>query len=136
MSGLWKNSHDKRSEGIIIAMKASEVVKILNAEVVCGSAFLDEVEVDWAFGADMMSDVLAFVCERTLFLTGMLNPHAIRTAEIMDIRCIVFVRGKKVTEEIRELAEERSMVLLSTDKTLFTCCGLLYEAGLRGCPRK
>ena len=117
-------------------MKASEVARILNAEVVCGREYLNEIEVDWAFGADMMSDVLAFVCEKTLFLTGMLNAHAIRTAEIMDIRCIVFVRGKQVTGEIRGLAEERNMVILSTDKTLFTSCGMLYEAGLRGCPRK
>ena len=117
-------------------MKASEVVRILDAQVVCGEEYLEEIEVDWAFGADMMSDVLAFVCDKTLFLTGMLNPHAIRTAEIMDIRCIVFVRGKKATEEMIELALEREMVLLATDKTLFTSCGLLYEAGLRGCPRK
>lgn len=117
-------------------MKAAQVVEILDAQIVCGEGLLNEVEVDWAFGADMMSDVLAFVCDKTLFLTGMLNPHAIRTAEIMDIRCIVFVRGKKVTEEIIELANERDIVILATEKTLFTACGLLYEAGLRGCPRK
>ncbi|MEG1547336.1 MAG: DRTGG domain-containing protein [Clostridia bacterium] len=117
-------------------MKASEVASVLGAKVICGQKFLDEIEVDWAFGADMMSDVLAFVCERTLFLTGMLNAHAIRTAEIMDIRCIVFVRGKQVTDEIKELAEERDMVILGTEKTMFTSCGQLYEAGLRGCPQK
>ncbi len=117
-------------------MKASEVAAILGAKVFCGKEYLDTIEIDWAFGADMMSDVLAFVCENTLILTGMLNAHAIRTAEMVDVRCIVFVRGKVITDEIMEMARERDMAIMGTDKTLFTSCGLLYEAGLRGCPKK
>ncbi len=116
-------------------MKASEVKKILGAKVLCGEAMLDAIEVDTAFGADMMSDVLAFVKPTTLILTGMVNLHVIRTAEMLDSRCVVFVRGKNITEDILQAARELDLILLTTDKTLFTACGLLYEAGLRGCTR-
>lgn len=115
-------------------MKISQVAEILNAQILCGDQYLD-TELDSAFGADLMSDVLAFVQEHTLILTGMVNLHVIRTAEMLDVHCVLFVRGKQVPEEILERAEELEMVILSTEKTLYTACGMLYEAGLPGCKR-
>jgi PhoPQ-activated pathogenicity-related protein len=56
----------------------------------------------------------------------------IRTAELLDVSAIVFVRGKYPTQDIVDMAMERSIVLLSTDDTLFTACGKLYQAGLPG----
>lgn len=116
-------------------MKLGDVAKILDACVICGKDMLD-FEVDSAFGADLMSDMLAFVKPTTLVLTGMMNPHVIRTAEMLDVHCIVCVRGKQPTQEMLDEAEKIGVALLSTEKTLYTCCGLLYAAGLRGCERK
>ncbi|MEL7601950.1 MAG: DRTGG domain-containing protein [Bacillota bacterium] len=116
-------------------MRIAEVAEILDARVLCCEAGLDK-EVVSAFGADMMSDVLAFMNEGTLLLTGLVNPHVIRTAEVLDLRCIVFVRGKPVPQDIMERAIEQDVVLLSTDKTLYTSCGMLYMAGLPGCIRR
>ena len=110
-------------------MKLSEVKEILSAEVVAGEEFLDR-EVKSAFGSDLMSDVLAFVKDQSLLLTGLMNGQVIRTAEMLDIKAIVFVRGKKPTEDMVELAKEYSMVLLTTDFTLYPSCGKLYMAGL------
>lgn len=117
-------------------MNISEVAQTLGAKVLCGEEFLSEIEVDYAFGADLMSDALAFVRGRTLFLTGMVNQHTLRTADVLDIRCIVFVRGKEIPEEIVCMAKERDIALLCTDKTLFTSCGMLYAAGLRSGARE
>jgi heterodisulfide reductase subunit A-like polyferredoxin len=110
-------------------MKLSQVKEILNASVATGEEFLER-EVNSAFGCDLMSDVLAFVSEEALLLTGLMNGQVIRTAEMMDIKTIVFVRGKKPTEDIIELAKEYSMVIMTTDNTLYTSCGRLYSAGL------
>ncbi|HWQ57635.1 MAG TPA: DRTGG domain-containing protein [Clostridia bacterium] len=111
-------------------------MRILDARVLCGDEHLEQVEIDSAFGADMMSDMLAYQLDQsTLVLTGTVNQHVIRTVEMLDIRCIVFVRGKTVPEEIVGGAQELGLILLHTDKTLFTACGLLYEAGLRSCSR-
>ncbi len=110
-------------------MKLSEVKEILNAEVVAGEEFLDR-EVKSAFGSDLMSDVLAFVKDQALLLTGLVNGQVIRTAEMMDIKAIVFVRGKKPTEDIASLAKEYRMVVMTTDYTLYPSCGKLYSAGL------
>lgn len=113
-------------------MKISEVIDILGAKVICGGKLTKEVDVNSAFGADMMSDALAYVDENTLFLTSMVNPHVIRTAEMLDLHCIVFVRGKQIPCEMIEMAEALDLILLSTRKTMFDSCGLLYAKGLRG----
>ena len=51
---------------------------------------------------------------------------------MMDIVCLVFVRGKEPTETMIQLAEESGMVLLATDKRMYEACGLLYSNGLVG----
>jgi len=110
-------------------MKISEIATLLGAEVLCCEDSLTH-EVHSACGSDMMSDVLAYVKNQAVLLTGLVNPQVIRTAMMMDMRCIVFVRNKKPSEEMTELAREADIVLLSTPKRMFDACGVLYSGGL------
>ena len=112
-------------------MQLSEVRRILSAEVLCGADRLEE-EVSCACGSDFLSDVLAFVHEQNLLLTGMVNLQVIRTVEMTDIKCVVFVRGKRPGEDIVRMAEERGIVVMASPERLYTACGLLYSHGLRG----
>ena len=112
-------------------MKISEVVDILDEKVLAGKDQVD-VEIDSAFGSDLMSDVLAFVNDRVLLLTGLVNLQVVRTAEMMDISAIVFVRGKRPDANIIELAETKGLVILTTDLTMYESCGKLYAGGLTG----
>ena len=80
----------------------------------------------------MMSDVLAFVKDQAVLLTGLVNPQVVRTAEMMDMRCIVFVRRKNPTEEMISLAKTSGIVMMKTDLRMFEACGKLYSAGLSG----
>lgn len=111
-------------------MNIEQIADILNAKVICGSDMDRRVET--ACGSDMMSDVLAFVKDQAVLLTGLVNPQVVRTADMLDMSCIVFVRGKAPTEEIIDLANKKDIILLSTEHLLFTACGLLYNAGLTG----
>ena len=113
-------------------MTIQDIKDLLRAEVLWAEEDMLSHEVHTACGSDMMSDVLAFVKDQAVLLTGLVNPQVIRTAEMMDIVCIVFVRGKKPAPAMIELAEERGIVLLSSRHRMFTACGLLYENGLRG----
>ena len=112
-------------------MTIRTIAELLNAKVLCLEDKLD-FDVKSAFGSDMMSDVLAFVKEQSALITGLVNPQVVRTAEMMDMHCIVFVRGKRPNLEMIEMAEDRDMVMLCTDLEMFTACGKLYSAGLRG----
>ena len=112
-------------------MKISDIKALLGAEVVCGEENLDH-DVYSACGSDMMSDVLAYVKDQAVLLTGLVNSQVIRTAEMMDMVCIVFVRSKKPTEDMIELARESGIVLMTTEKRMYEACGLLYKSGLVG----
>ena len=111
-------------------MKVKDIVDILKCQVLKEANMEEEVKT--ACGSDMMSDVLAFVKDQSVLLTGLLNPQVVRTAEMMDMRCIVFVRGKIPDESVVELAREMEITLLKTRFRLFTACGKLYLNGLRG----
>ena len=112
-------------------MKIQQIADLLDAKVLCGEELMDGI-VKSACGSDMMSDVLAFVKEQAVLLTGLVNPQVVRTAEMMDMHCIVFVRGKRPTLDMIEMAEDRDMVMLCTSLEMFTSCGRLYQNGLRG----
>ena len=111
-------------------MNLADVQKILNAEVICGNDL--SLEVHNACGSDMMSDVLAFVKDQSVLLSGLVNTQVVRTAEMMDMLCVIFVRGKEPTEEMIELAKDFGIVLMKTPRRMFTACGLLYQNGLHG----
>lgn len=112
-------------------MKIKKIVELLQADVLCGEDMLDE-HVHSACGSDMMSDVLAFVKEQAVLLTGLVNTQVVRTAVMMDMKCIVFVRGKKPLQEVVDLARECDIVLLRSPERMYVACGKLYENGLRG----
>ncbi len=110
-------------------MNLYDVKEILGADVYNLENQLER-EVSSAFACDLMSDVLAFVDNQPLLLSGLINPQVVRTAEMMDMKAIVFVRGKTPTDEILELATEANIVILSTELTMYNACGLLYQNGL------
>ena len=112
-------------------MKISEIRDLLGAEVLCCEDGLDQ-DVFTACGSDMMSDVLAYVKDQAVLLTGLVNPQVIRTAEMMDMVCIVFVRDKMPSDIMVSMAEDDGIVVMTTDKRLYEACGTLYANGLIG----
>lgn len=112
-------------------MTLREIKDFLAATVLCGEEHLDW-EVLSACGSDFMSDVLAYSKNQALLLTGLVNPQVIRTADMVDMKCVIFVRGKMPDESILALARERNIVVMSSPKRMYTACGLLYLNGLRG----
>lgn len=104
---------------------------ILEAEILTGNELLD-IEIHAACGSDLMSDVLAFVKDQGMLLTGLVNPQVVRTAEMMDMRCVVFVRGKRPGQDIIELAESSGIALMTTTLRMFGACGRLYQEGMGG----
>ncbi len=107
-----------------------EIKEILDANVLCGEDLL-AFTVHLAYGSDMMSEVLAFVKDTAVLLTGLCNPQVIRTAEMLDIQCIVFVRGKVPDEEMINMAKVRHICLMTTEHKMLNSCGMLYAHGLR-----
>ncbi len=112
-------------------MKLGQVKELLSTKVLYEKKGIsDEFIIKNACGADLMSDVLAFSSEKTLLLTGLTNPQVIRTAEMIGIDLIIFVRGKEPLAETIKLAKDQEISLFMTDKPLFEACGLLFHYGI------
>ena len=112
-------------------MKISTIKELLNADVLCCEENLGK-HVYSACGSDMMSDVLAYVKDQAVLLSGLVNSQVVRTAQMMDMICIVFVRSKHPTDEMIQLAKDAGIVLMTTDKRMYEACGKLYSNGLVG----
>ena len=115
-------------------MTLRQIQEILDAEVICRGDCLD-VEITAAGGSDLMSDVLAFGQPGILLMTGLTNTQSVRTADIVEAKAILYVRGKKPDEGGLALAKDKGIPILSTKHMMYTACGLLFQAGLPGVGR-
>lgn len=112
-------------------MTLQKIKELLQAEVVCGESQLNE-EITFAGGSDLMSDVLAFGKPGILLLTGLTNSQSVRTADIIEAKAIVYVRGKKPEKEGIELAKKKRIPILSTRYMMYASCGILFKNGIPG----
>lgn len=111
-------------------MTIQEISDTLTAKVICCKDFIHR-DIEYGFASDLMSDVLTLDTENLVLITGLCNLQTIRTAEMADINCIVFVRGKKVLPEMRLLAYELDLVLLECPFSLFKTISMLHDSGLK-----
>lgn len=111
-------------------MHLSEILRIADGTILTPSIFTDH-EIRGGVGADLMSDVLAAARPDAVLLTGLCNPQVIRTAQMADVRAIIFLRGKQPMPEMVELAIQENIPLISSEHGMFELCGRLYQAGLR-----
>lgn len=112
-------------------MTLEDICKLLHATLLTSNHDLSRV-VHSAFSSDMMSDVLAFAKDDSILITGLCNPQVMRTAEMMDLAGVIFVRGKKPDENMLRLAEEIGLCVMLTELPMFNTCGKLFCAGLNG----
>ena len=61
-------------------MTIKEMQKVLDARFLYGEELAD-LDAQYVFSADMMSDVLAFCGKCSVLITGLCNPQVVRTAE-------------------------------------------------------
>ncbi len=114
-------------------MKLRDVAMNIMAEVLSGGELLDSIDIECAYGADLMSDVLAFARPGSLLLTGLTNIQIVRTAQMLDLPAVVFVRGKKPQEAAVKLASQIQMPILLCHKSMFESCGILFQKGILPC---
>lgn len=116
-------------------MVIGDLVGILDAKVLTGEENF-HLPVKSACGSDLMSDVLAFGQDKSLLITGLVNTQVVRTAEMLDITCLIFSRGKNPSQEVIDLAKECGVTVMTTMHTMYVTCGILYAHGVPGSTQK
>jgi len=95
-------------------------------------------EINYAFVCDLMSDALmllkkmpSHIGAHGALVTGLVTNQALRTAEILDLETIIFVRGKTPTQSVIDLADEIGITLIGTSLTMYKASGLLFQSGIK-----
>jgi hypothetical protein len=112
-------------------MRLTEIQMLLCCEVLSGDLHADP-DIEQVFAADLMSDVLAFSSSDAILLTGLASIQSVHTADVADLRAIVFVHDKRPGPQVVELAKTKKIPLLTTRHNLFDACGVLHGHGLKG----
>jgi predicted transcriptional regulator len=116
-------------------MRLRDLAEVIDGAIVIGQDQPDLL-IDRAFAADLLSDVLALTEEQTALVTGMTNPQVMRVAEILNVMAVILVRGKQPPVKLIEYAKQLQIPLLTTKRTMFETCGLMYANGVRPCRTK
>lgn len=115
-------------------MIAKDIVKAIDASpLAIWNEHLLNKDYKSAFASDLMSDALALIQnspDSTVLITGLCNAQVLRTAEMLDVEMIIFIRNKRLSKEDLEIAKEMGFNIFTTKHTMFKACGILYEKGL------
>lgn len=110
-------------------MNLNEIIELVDGTVLNPEVELN-IKIRGGCGADLMSDVLAASQPKAVLLTGLTNPQVVRTAQIAEIRAIIFVRGKQPQTETLAIATQEQIPLITSPFGMFELCGRLHRAGL------
>ncbi len=115
-------------------MTLTKILQLLKAEPLCISdPDCLQREFEHVSATDLMSDALALVqsdSEKTILVTGLVHAQSLRTAEMLDINIVIFVRGKTMSDQDCTLANEMGMNVFTTKASMYDACGILYSNGL------
>jgi predicted transcriptional regulator len=110
-----------------------KIARLIGAKVLCGEEKLTEIDAPRAYACDLMSDVLALCSPAALLITGLTNIQIVRTAQMLDIPGVLFVRGKTPMRDTISLAAESGISLIISNMSMFQVCGILYAEGIKPC---
>ncbi len=110
-------------------MNLRKIIKIAGGTVLTPEMDTD-IEINGGYGADLMSDVLAFSQPDSVLITGLTNPQVVRTAQMAEFRAIIFIRGKQPQSETVAIAMEENIPLITSPFGMFELSGRLHQAGL------
>ena len=119
-------------------MELNNVLELLSAKQYNLECPACVKEINYAFVCDLMSDALmllkqmpSYIGAHGALVTGLVTNQALRTAEILDLETIIFVRGKTPSQTVIDLADEIGITLIGTNLTMYKTSGLLYLSGVK-----
>ena len=120
-------------------MKLDDIVKELGAEIYTKDIYNGDLDFKYCFASDLMSDALVLLktapidfFDYGMLMTGLVTKQSIRTAEMLDYRLIIIVRGKKPADTVCESANDEGIIMIGTNYSMFSASGRLFKLGIKG----
>ncbi len=112
-------------------MNLDKLIEITKSEVITKSDNINDFNIEYAGASDLMSDFLAFSKENMFLITGLTSPQTITTAAVIGAKGIIFVRGKNISENIKNIANDLDITILKTNLSMYVACSILQKNGLK-----
>jgi anti-sigma regulatory factor (Ser/Thr protein kinase) len=93
----------------------------LKAQIVVGDN-LAETCINAIYASDLMSDVLAYGKPGSVLLTGLNSIQAAISSYMAEFKAIIFLRGKNPAQEIRKFAQDKGLIVMTTDADMYEAC--------------
>lgn len=113
-----------------ISVKISELIELTEGRIVAGDP-KSQINIERAFGSDLMSDVLTLDDHHIVLITGLAHVQLMRTVEMADVPVVLLCRNKKANPEMVDMANEIGIILIETPFSIFRASGVLYQNGLK-----
>jgi predicted transcriptional regulator len=112
-------------------MTLREMLAVTEGELLTPGLSLDAGSAK-IFASDLMSDVLAFSEPGSILLTGLVNPHVVRTACLVDALAIIVVQGKRPNINVVDEAAAKKLPIIATRCSMYEACSRLSRFALEG----
>ncbi|MFP4362713.1 MAG: hypothetical protein ACLFR1_02460 [Spirochaetia bacterium] len=103
-------------------MTFSEIITELNCTAYHTREECDECQIHHVVTSDLMSEVLVVDEEDLILVTSLTTDQAVRTADIVGAYGILLANDKAPQENMKKLAKESDLTLLSTPLSTFSAC--------------
>ena len=98
-------------------MTVSEIAQKLSLKTIVSSD--EEREVNGVYIGDLLSWVMGRAKADDAWITIMSNINIVAVAALVDTACIILAEDTVVDDDVKAVAEEKGVNILSTDKTAY-----------------
>ena len=112
-------------------MTIKELMDITGAELLTRDADLT-AEVESGYSCDLLSWVMAHGKPGMAWITVQPHMNVVAVATLHDMACVIVPEGAAIPDEVSAKAEEEGIAMLSSAKSAYELCGMMYGAGLTG----
>ncbi|HIZ86348.1 MAG TPA: serine kinase [Candidatus Coprenecus stercoravium] len=106
-------------------MTVREIADKLNLKVFSGAAGLDR-EVSGGYVSDLLSDVMGFAKEGSVWVTLQTHKNVMAIATLKELSAVIMVKGLEPEDDAREVSDEEEIPILGSSEQTFELAGRIY----------
>ncbi len=110
-------------------MDIQGLINLTNAKLLTPSADLTR-EVQCGYSCDLLSWVMAHGKNGMAWITVQTHMNVVAVATLMEMALVLVPENIQVAEDVLARAESEGIAILSSEKTAYELCGLMYGAGI------
>ena len=86
--------------------------------------------VECGYSCDLLSWVMAHGKHGMAWITVQTHMNVVAVATLMEMAAVIVPEGIAVTDDVLKRASDEGVAVLSSEKSAYELCGLMYGAGI------